>query len=1073
MLHRPIVVQSKYYADFPGNLVNDLENKIGGVYLPLTVEMHACTKDPIVLCHHKNHFCALLPSRTANQSEYVCPLLQYNERNRNNENLRIRFCKDAEKEPRNLVSKYLNCKRNDIIHSDMSITTTFSEINEQNGRDSDWLFRQDSFGKRKNVMTSGFNISPKHLKLQQMQASTKLQLDRKCVSGAIKIDKENISTFDEYESDSDTESDADERPTIRIIKNRNKSATTNTDIEHNYSTERKKSTQLTVAAVSELLGVDVPPTFKKSVQQKRQLKQSSNATHPQSSVIHHQTESDNEQPSAPINLPKKRDFTVSEMIVGYVKDCVNPYCTLVCIENRCSRAKIPKILLRCIGHCSMKLAGCPFEYEVIVRSNGTLRVTCNGSIIHAQQRLHARRIREPEQEILRTDFSKGVNPTLVFHERLLKIKPEALKAGNLDGVGKTVHIYHKIVSSIAGKLKADCFNNLSTLKKEYERTIMPNTPVSGIIQFISYEPCYIICINSVALSFWKRYVNEEDAEITWDATGGIIQCKATRKKVLYYEMTAANPVKRATSIPLTFLLSENHDLTTVKHWMELFKALYKKQFAQSNETPFPVPRYIINDRAQVFVQAALRVFNNETFTDFNQRAYRIITGSYTSDDLRKTIPHACTAHIMKDFKILSRKVGQTDKKEIQTITHDQNHLISIEEDAYDIQHIGDDDDTQEKATQNTRTWMSEEQTLNEFDSNIKTDMNKIFQKVYHQYVTAGADSSSLNEKNDLKKLTQKQSFLDIALKDLCTETLAIQKQAGTQIAHVMEFPTVRGIEERWSQRKYGFYQKYTAAADKTLSILLDEVKFYCGSKKIIIWENKNKKYSLENSLFQAVTYVQRIQANMTNMNSIALTEPHESLHFLLTQALSHKKTMKEKMIIDVLNKLTTDIEQLSRKNSFVNLYPFIERFVFPIINTNVTLTTMLYSTCGAYGNSCEFLNDHKMLTIQANDVRHTKQLMEQILLSSDIKRKCPYCKDDTTPRTFHNAILICPKVIFVFKTQNSDIDKNLSYLEHINFNTYLDQNLVCVKYYSIYRLVSTVYEKEPNEYGAIAYCKDL
>ncbi|CAF1150008.1 unnamed protein product [Didymodactylos carnosus] len=100
-----------------------------------------------------------------------------------------------------------------------------------------------------------------------------------------------------YESDSDTESDADERPTVRIIKNRNKSATTNTNIEHNYSTERKKSAQLTVAAVSELRGVD-----------KRQLKQSSNATHPQSSVIHHQTESDDEQPSAPTSLPKKTGF---------------------------------------------------------------------------------------------------------------------------------------------------------------------------------------------------------------------------------------------------------------------------------------------------------------------------------------------------------------------------------------------------------------------------------------------------------------------------------------------------------------------------------------------------------------------------------------------------------------------------------------------------------------------------------------------------------------------------------------------------------------------------------------------
>jgi len=55
---------------------------------------------------------------------------------------------------------------------------------------------------------------------------------------------------------------------------------------------------------------------------------------------------------------------------------------------------------------------------------------------------------------------------------------------------------------------------------------------------------------------------------------------------------------------------------------------------------------LLSDRAQVFLQAALRVFNNEDYNEFLSRAYRIVNHRAVNDDLRKTNIHACLAHFM-------------------------------------------------------------------------------------------------------------------------------------------------------------------------------------------------------------------------------------------------------------------------------------------------------------------------------------------------------------------------------------------------------------------------------------------
>ena len=62
--------------------------------------------------------------------------------------------------------------------------------------------------------------------------------------------------------------------------------------------------------------------------------------------------------------------------------------------------------------------------------------------------------------------------------------------------------------------------------------------------------------------------------------------------------------------------------------------------------PFPRPRVVLSDRAQVFLLAVLQVWNNESLKQFLQRVYRIVNDEASGDDLDLTFIHACLAHVL-------------------------------------------------------------------------------------------------------------------------------------------------------------------------------------------------------------------------------------------------------------------------------------------------------------------------------------------------------------------------------------------------------------------------------------------
>jgi len=68
--------------------------------------------------------------------------------------------------------------------------------------------------------------------------------------------------------------------------------------------------------------------------------------------------------------------------------------------------------------------------------------------------------------------------------------------------------------------------------------------------------------------------------------------------------------------------------------------------------PFPRPRIVLSDRAQVFLIASLQIWNNESMKEFLQRAYRIVTDDAVDNDYELTNIHACLAHVLVVSEII-------------------------------------------------------------------------------------------------------------------------------------------------------------------------------------------------------------------------------------------------------------------------------------------------------------------------------------------------------------------------------------------------------------------------------------
>ncbi|CAF4249402.1 unnamed protein product [Rotaria sp. Silwood2] len=324
------------------------------------------------------------------------------------------------------------------------------------------------------------------------------------------------------------------------------------------------------------------------------------------------------------------------------------------------------LLLRCILKCNG--AYCHFKCTVHVLNNGyCFIIALNQKVIHHVGERISRPIRGSQRQAIIDKFKSGASVHRLHTQYSERRSAKEKRSFNYDFTGKSKAIFKKIKAEATANslLSPDVLSGILQLHDQLANEINHDGIVNGAIQLIQFRPFCTVVFTEASIRLYDTIVSHPETVLSWDATGGIIKNSTlSSKQCLYYELTVSHPniVNEDTLVPLTFMLSESQTLHTVTNWLLTFKENHKKVFPHKKDS-FPKPVVIISDRAQIFLQAALRVFNEETYQQFFERAYRIVNHQAIENDLSKTIIHACLSHFMLDMRKRTNKYLPEDIRE--------------------------------------------------------------------------------------------------------------------------------------------------------------------------------------------------------------------------------------------------------------------------------------------------------------------------------------------------------------------------------------------------------------------------
>ncbi|CAF2138916.1 unnamed protein product [Rotaria magnacalcarata] len=319
----------------------------------------------------------------------------------------------------------------------------------------------------------------------------------------------------------------------------------------------------------------------------------------------------------------------------------NAYCAL-CICTRYFGKNIPQstaLLLRCTLKCSGHI--CNFKCKVHVLNNGyCFVIATNRKFFHRVNEKITRPIRGSHRRAIMDKFKAGGS--------VYRVHPQYDEKRTIHG--KKVLILMQLASR----------KNLGILQLHDKLAQEMNSEgiIKSALQIVQFRPFCVVAFTEASIRLYDSIVNCPEYVLSWDATGGIVK-NSSSKQCLYYKLTITHPniVDEDSLVPLTFRLSESQTLFTVKQWLLAFKECYRKVFPHKKDS-FPRPAIILSDRA------ALYVFNDENYSAFRARAYRIVTNAAIRNDLSNTNIHACLSHFMLDMRKRVNKYLSEDVREI-------------------------------------------------------------------------------------------------------------------------------------------------------------------------------------------------------------------------------------------------------------------------------------------------------------------------------------------------------------------------------------------------------------------------
>ena len=281
----------------------------------------------------------------------------------------------------------------------------------------------------------------------------------------------------------------------------------------------------------------------------------------------------------------------------------NPYCSFV---FRYHKVALPlsnsKVLFTAKAVC--QFVDCSVVLKLSMTCDLTVSVLYTGDISHCISECRSRPIRKAERDLLKVDFKNGVKPLNLYFEVFADKDVKTLVAGNFEGLGASPHVFRQIASeSRHNRSDSNCFTSLLSIMNK-----MKENNDYGFIHKNSLKPCYILYWSIEGLKLNHKLTSAQP--LFWDATGSVVRRAEDGRQFLYYELIVSNPDKKSMGIPVAAMLSEDQSLPTILDWMQCFRQSEKKLYGFSKTVQ---PKSITSNQSWVFILAALKMFNDETF----------------------------------------------------------------------------------------------------------------------------------------------------------------------------------------------------------------------------------------------------------------------------------------------------------------------------------------------------------------------------------------------------------------------------------------------------------------------------
>ena len=339
----------------------------------------------------------------------------------------------------------------------------------------------------------------------------------------------------------------------------------------------------------------------------------------------------------------------------------SPYCCWNVYENFVKKPGSRKegcVYFRARAKCSVK--DCEHNAILTIGSQNSerLQILFNNDVLHKRGNLAANKICGKARDDLANYFVENntVPPSQKYRDDLNTLSETTFLAGDMSGVGTSIGAYQKIAS-----LARQAANSCEAVREqvlslqESMRQMDEEESVKlgwtfrtefGYIQkpIINPDNLQIILMDQIMTMLYHEHVCNDVLYI--DATGSVTDQAKWLSRVLYYVAVVRHPYGRTPPLPVAEFITNKHDQFAIE---EFLRMLHEKEYRKYKQTTNP--RMVMTDFSWAIIQACLKVFCNETLTEYLNRAYRIVTGSADGEDFLKTRLHVCAAHMMKLNKI--------------------------------------------------------------------------------------------------------------------------------------------------------------------------------------------------------------------------------------------------------------------------------------------------------------------------------------------------------------------------------------------------------------------------------------